>query len=82
MAKPAEISSKLFAYDGKDKIFIGEVSALGPRFTGNSFYIRSERTGAVRLFLFSGVDEDPEEGIVAWHYILPGGDLRAVVFND
>jgi hypothetical protein len=48
-----------------------------------SFYIRSARTGDVRLFLLSETEKDAGgEDILAFHYISPGQGLTATIFND
>ena len=80
-----EISSRQFDYSAKAKKFTAEASELrlqpGQRL--GSFYIRSARTGDVRLFLLSETERDAGgEDILAFHYISPGQGLTATIFND
>lgn len=79
---PAYISSRKFSYDKEKSLFSAEASELSLRNMG-SFYIRSARTGDVRLFLLTQTERDASgEDVFAFHYISPGQGLSAVVFND
>ena len=82
MTRPATFPSTDFTFTSKTDTFASEASELGGKFTGHSFYIRSARTGVSLLFLFERVEVDGEGDVVAWHYFVPAGGLRAVVFND
>jgi hypothetical protein len=80
-----EISSRQFTYDKQTKRFTAEASELRilPGMKLGSFYIRSARTGDVRLFLLSETERDAGgEDILAFHYISPGQGLTATIFND
>jgi len=79
---PAYISSQKFSFDKSQNLFSAEASDLQICDMG-SFYIRSARTGATRLFLLQKIERDASgEDILAFHYISPGQGLSAVVFND
>lgn len=75
-------SSKKFTYSAQTQTFATEASDLEGRFNGGSFYILSAKTGVRKLFLFERAETDAEGDVVAWHYFVPAGGLRAVVFND
>lgn len=80
-----KIPSNRFTYNGKTRTFISEASNLNipPGMNIGSFYIRSVRTGAVRLFLLNDVERDATgEDVLAFHYISPGQELHATIFND
>jgi hypothetical protein len=82
---PFTIPSNQFTYDKQTKKFTAEASGLCilPGMNLGSFYIRSARTGDVRLFLLSETEKDAGgEDILAFHYISPGQGLTATIFND
>lgn len=82
MARPATFPNTDFTYNAKTGTFASEASDLGGRFTGGSFYIQSTKTQVTKLFLFERAEVDGEGDLLAWHFFVPGGELRAVVFND
>lgn len=76
-------SSKLFTYLANSDTFVAEASCLH-FFDGQSFYIRSERTGDTRLFLVDRREftNGPDREFVAWHGVSPGNGHKFIVFND
>jgi hypothetical protein len=83
-------STKLFIYDKKTKTFITEVSDLpckGKPFyqifndaCDYGFWMESERTGDLMLFLYEGADKSSDE-IVGWRLKSEEG-FNALVIND
>jgi hypothetical protein len=82
MHRPATFPNTDFTYNKDTATFASEASDLGGRFTGGSFYIQSVKTKVTKLFLFERAEVDAEGDLVAWHFFVPAGGLRAVVFND
>lgn len=80
-----EISSGRFTYNARNLTFASEASTLQvpPGVSLQSFYIRSERTGNTRLFLYSHADMCPGgEDVLAFRFVSPGNGFTAIVFND
>lgn len=78
-------SSQKFLWTNKDNKGTSEISDLGVPAWPSQFYIKSSRTGEVRLFLFqedimNGRGEDTELG--GRIYFCPGGNLSVIIFND
>lgn len=87
MTKPVYVSSDHFNWR-KDGPATCEHSDLRKHFSvgdwPQNFYIRSERTGDTKLFLFDGFEKDGEGDIQVGNYIHPGDARvpRVVIFND
>ena len=69
----------------KNRRGFSEASDLGIQTWPTGFYIRSQRTQELRLFLaaeplYRGQGEDRER--VGHRYISPGNNLEAVIYND
>lgn len=76
----ATVCSSKFDYDAKSRTFVAELSEARENFEGG-FYIRSAKTGAVRLFLYDRTDTDGED-IHGWWYFCPAENLKALIIND
>lgn len=78
-------SSQKFLWNNADRKATSEISELGIGNWPSQFYIKSSRTGEVRLFLFqediiNGKGEDAE--LSGRIYFCPGGELSVIIFND
>lgn len=80
------LSTDLFTYNKETKTFTAELSELmrHPSLTTNihqPFYLKSARTGEVRLFLQDHTDYNGKE-VAGWHYICPGEGFSVLIIND
>jgi hypothetical protein len=76
------VSSSKFNYNARSKTFVSEISEARENF-GDGFYIRSEKTGDKKLFLYDKMDRTHDgEDVAGWWYFSPGEGYKALIIND